>query len=37
MTMLYCICRYYNLLKVQVPGREVPDDAKGRMAEILPI
>ncbi|KAJ0550506.1 putative Sec8 exocyst complex component specific domain, exocyst complex component Sec8/EXOC4 [Helianthus annuus] len=28
---------YYNLLKVQVPGREVPDDAKARMADILPI
>ncbi|MFS8012442.1 putative exocyst complex component Sec8/EXOC4 [Helianthus anomalus] len=29
--------RYYNLLKVQVPGREVPEDAKARMADILPI
>ncbi|XP_076957370.1 exocyst complex component SEC8-like isoform X1 [Bidens hawaiensis] len=28
---------YVNLLKVQVPGREVPDDARARMAEILPI
>lgn len=34
---LFTAIEYYNLLKVQVPGREVPDDAKGRMAEILPI
>lgn len=34
---LFTAIEYYNLLKVQVPGREVPDDAKGRMADILPI
>nr|XP_043631732.1 exocyst complex component SEC8 isoform X2 [Erigeron canadensis] len=34
---LFTAIEYYNLLKVQVPGREVPDDAKARMAEILPI
>lgn len=34
---LFTPIEYYNLLKVQVPGREVPDDAKARMADILPI
>ncbi|XP_071734584.1 exocyst complex component SEC8 [Rutidosis leptorrhynchoides] len=34
---LFTAIEYYNLLKVQVPGREVPDDAKARMADILPI
>ncbi|XP_076940086.1 exocyst complex component SEC8-like [Bidens hawaiensis] len=34
---LFTAIEYYNLLKVQVPGREVPDDAKARMAEILPV
>lgn len=34
---LFTPIEYYNLLKVQVPGREVPDDAKARMADILPV
>ncbi|KAL9994747.1 putative Sec8 exocyst complex component specific domain, exocyst complex component Sec8/EXOC4 [Helianthus debilis subsp. tardiflorus] len=34
---LFTAIQYYNLLKVQVPGREVPEDAKARMADILPI
>ncbi|KAL8241160.1 hypothetical protein R6Q59_014515 [Mikania micrantha] len=34
---LFNAIEYYNLLKVQVPGREVPEDAKARMADILPI
>ncbi|KAI3799688.1 hypothetical protein L1987_34987 [Smallanthus sonchifolius] len=34
---LFTAIEYYNLLKVQVSGREVPEDAKGRMADILPI
>ncbi|KAK9063025.1 hypothetical protein SSX86_016895 [Deinandra increscens subsp. villosa] len=34
---LFTATEYYNLLKVEVPGREVPEDAKARMADILPI
>ncbi|XVF75595.1 hypothetical protein PTKIN_Ptkin13bG0199400 [Pterospermum kingtungense] len=30
-----CFDRYVNLLKVQVPGREIPPDARDRVSEIL--
>ncbi|KAK4480354.1 hypothetical protein RD792_013425 [Penstemon davidsonii] len=33
---LFTVAEYANLLKVQVPGREIPDDAQDRVAEILP-
>ncbi|XP_075499287.1 exocyst complex component SEC8 [Primulina tabacum] len=33
---LFTAAEYANLLKVQVPGREIPDDAQDRVAEILP-
>ncbi|XP_073128850.1 exocyst complex component SEC8 isoform X2 [Henckelia pumila] len=32
----FTAAEYANLLKVQVPGREIPDDAQDRVAEILP-
>ncbi|KAI5648588.1 hypothetical protein M9H77_34593 [Catharanthus roseus] len=32
---LFTISEYANLLKVQVPGREIPPDAEDRVAEIL--
>lgn len=32
----YLLFRYSDLLKVQVPGREIPADAQDRVAEILP-
>ncbi|XP_051130784.1 exocyst complex component SEC8 isoform X2 [Andrographis paniculata] len=34
---LFAAAEYGNLLKVQVPGREIPDDAMDRMAEIIPL
>ncbi|KAL3838292.1 hypothetical protein ACJIZ3_022883 [Penstemon smallii] len=33
---LFTVAEYANLLKVRVPGREIPDDAQDRVAEILP-
>ncbi|XP_022890078.1 exocyst complex component SEC8-like isoform X1 [Olea europaea var. sylvestris] len=33
---LFTSAEYTNLLKVQVPGREIPSDAEDRVAEILP-
>ncbi|KAI3458935.1 hypothetical protein Pfo_015598 [Paulownia fortunei] len=33
---LFTAAEYAYLLKVQVPGREIPDDAQDRVAEILP-
>ncbi|XP_031117980.1 exocyst complex component SEC8-like isoform X1 [Ipomoea triloba] len=33
---IFTNAEYYTLLKVQVPGREIPVDAEQRLAEILP-
>ncbi|KZV16229.1 hypothetical protein F511_11134 [Dorcoceras hygrometricum] len=33
---LFTTAEYANLLKVHVPGREIPEDAQDRVAEILP-
>ncbi|XP_019196795.1 PREDICTED: exocyst complex component SEC8-like [Ipomoea nil] len=33
---IFTNAEYYSLLKVQVPGREIPVDAEHRLAEILP-
>ncbi|XP_042031641.1 exocyst complex component SEC8-like isoform X1 [Salvia splendens] len=33
---LFSAAEYLNLLKVFVPGREIPEDAHGRLSEILP-
>ncbi|KAK0592967.1 hypothetical protein LWI29_028348 [Acer saccharum] len=33
---LFTPAEYVNLLKVQVPGREIPPDAQDRVSEILP-
>ncbi|KAL2555576.1 Exocyst complex component SEC8 [Forsythia ovata] len=33
---LFTSAEYTNLLKVQVPGREIPSDAEDRVAEIFP-
>ncbi|KAI9157612.1 hypothetical protein LWI28_025196 [Acer negundo] len=33
---LFTHAEYVNLLKVQVPGREIPPDAQDRVSEILP-
>ncbi|PIN11069.1 hypothetical protein CDL12_16349 [Handroanthus impetiginosus] len=33
---LFTATEYGSLLKVQVPGREIPDDAQDRVTEILP-
>lgn len=36
-TNIQCLLfRYSHLLKVQVPGREIPADAQDRVAEVLP-
>ncbi|XP_028793827.1 exocyst complex component SEC8 [Neltuma alba] len=34
---LFTVIEYGNLLKVQVPGREIPPDAQYRVSEILPL
>ncbi|XP_022861601.1 exocyst complex component SEC8-like isoform X2 [Olea europaea var. sylvestris] len=33
---LFTSAEYTNLLKVQVPGREIPSDSEDRLAEVLP-
>ncbi|KAK6156340.1 hypothetical protein DH2020_010588 [Rehmannia glutinosa] len=33
---LFSAAEYANLLKVQVPGREIPEDAQDRVTEIMP-
>ncbi|CAI9767484.1 unnamed protein product [Fraxinus pennsylvanica] len=33
---LFTSAEYTNLLKVQVPGREIPSDSEDRVAEVLP-